>query len=72
MTNLVAAATLPLPMPCPFCGCSNADGMVGWTTSLSISGGHRYYFRCFGCGALGPDAHTQPEALEAWNRRKGP
>jgi hypothetical protein len=43
--------------------------MVGWDKTMRMSGEQRYYFRCFGCGTLGPDAPTQSEALAAWNRR---
>lgn len=56
-------------LPCPFCGCRHKSGMVGWDHATRMTGVRRYYYRCFSCGTLGPEAGSQAEALNAWNLR---
>ena len=46
--------------PCPFCG----------RTELVLYGGERV--GCESCGAMGPNADSEEEAWEAWNRRVSP
>ena len=51
---------------CPFCGSRNIFVMP---QSDRVS---NYHVHCFNCEARGPDAFTQTEAVQKWNRRDAP
>lgn len=55
------AATLADHAPCPFCA-SKISGVV-------TNGDDNFYLSCENCGAEGPTAPTEAEAIAAWNRR---
>jgi hypothetical protein len=53
---------------CPFCGKTQSVKMDG------ISETGQCWVCCTGaggCGAIGPDAHSQTSAVRKWNRRSG-
>lgn len=55
---------MSVPIPCPFCG-------GGQTTTWHI--GHYilnpWVAECWDCGARGPRAETEAEAVDKWNKR---
>jgi len=65
----------PALSPCPFCGLTDQDTIspdMGQTPAVSLCGYPRgYRVECEACGCNGPFRDTHPEALQAWNRRKG-
>jgi Lar family restriction alleviation protein len=60
----------PEPRPCPFCG-SGADQLVVERWSGEDDPDASFHVECLKCGCNGPQAPTQLEAAEAWNRRDG-
>ena len=56
------------PQPCPFCG-SGADQLVVERWSDEDDPDASYHVECLKCGSNGPQAETQLEAAQEWNRR---
>ena len=54
---------MSVPIPCPFCG---GDQTTTWHI------GHYdkpWVVECWDCGAQGPHAETEAEAVDRWNER---
>lgn len=56
------------PQPCPFCG-SGADQLIVERWSAEDDPDACYHVECLRCGCNGPQADTQLEAAQEWNRR---
>lgn len=56
--------------PCPFC--PSASGVILDASNARLDGRRMYYFRCHGCGTLGPEAASIEEAAGKWNTRDEP
>lgn len=57
-------------LPCPFCNCLHAPGIL--TVNIGHSGGYHHVVcntNYAGCGAQGAVASTKELAAVAWNRR---
>jgi Lar family restriction alleviation protein len=50
--------------PCPFCGASNDDDLLGFTTTPYAEA-----VMCRVCQMHGPLSFEEHEAIAAWNRR---
>lgn len=52
----------PMDVPCPFCGALGED--------LTIKRRRlRFFVSCDGCGAEGPTATDEDEAIKVWEQR---
>jgi len=49
------------PRFCPFCGKTDSE------VTLAEFEGHKRHVECFGCGAKGPLAETEDQAVDLWN-----
>jgi Lar family restriction alleviation protein len=58
------------PQTCPFCG-SGADQLVVERWSEEDDPDASYHVECLKCGCNGPQAETQLEAAQEWNKRSG-
>lgn len=58
-------------LPCPF-RTENEDHSLTVGQRPRVFGPHRPYSVLCGCGASGPMADTEQEAVQAWNRRVKP
>lgn len=54
-------------LPCPFCGGSDVDASFASTLNDNDEPGQNA--GCMNCGAGGPDATSDAEAIAAWNAR---
>lgn len=69
-TEVSASPLPPTLMPCPFCGCTDSDLELQWSSSWWV------YISCTNCNAAGPHAYTKDKdaddltvAAKAWNER---
>ena len=55
--------------PCPFCGTSPEDHDEGSPILYVDFQDDAWFVKCSNCGAKGPRAAIEEEAIERWNRR---
>lgn len=56
---------------CPFCGFEDVIPIIPLSGfGEDVDGKYLHIVHCTDCGANGPTAKTEAEAIEAWNRRE--